>query len=228
MVFCELSMCNASALHTPEKMGHSFTIIQSNKIFLLLTLSVAFCGFSSVSAIAITAFGLTSFRHVAVVFVFPAFFYILLSALIFPHVGRVVWKGFFAGLVAVALYDLSRFPFIMAGWSDFIPSIGEWLFERQGTHPLIGYTWRYVGNGGGMGIAFALLLWVFSEKNKKRIQWGCAYGMFIFSGLIITLLVSPHGQTLMFALTPLNITGSFTGHVIYGIVLGYILQKSRL
>ena len=66
--------------------------------------------------------------------------------------------GFIAGIISVFLYDLSRVPYILGGWSDFIPKIGGWVTNTNEKNALLGYTWRYIGNGGGMGIAFFILM----------------------------------------------------------------------
>lgn len=202
------------------------TLDNKTNLSVPFQLMVALCGFASVSAIAINTFGIMTLREAAFTFTFPAFFLILSTAISFPKFGKLVLKGFIAGIIAVTLYDTSRLPFIIAGWQDFIPKIGDWLLEEEGTSPLIGYAWRYLGNAGGMGAAFAILFSLVGHNWRRQIvKIGMYYGLFIFACLMLTLLISPYGQELMFKLTPLNVAGSLTGHIIYGLVLGIVFNK---
>jgi hypothetical protein len=58
------------------------------------------------------------------------------------------------GLIAVFLYDCMRVPFIITGiWGDFIPKINMWLFNTSQPNWVVGYIWRYVGDGRFMGMA---------------------------------------------------------------------------
>ena len=82
--------------------------------------------------------------------------------------------------------------------------------------------WRYIGNGGGMGIAFALI--INSLYIKSEIIWiGLLYAIMIFSSL---LLVPADEQSMMFKITPFTFAGSLIGHVIYGLVLGWMERKN--
>jgi uncharacterized membrane protein YagU involved in acid resistance len=93
---------------------------------------------------------------------------------------------------------------------------------------LIGYLWRYIGNGGGMGIAFSLL---FEKADSAKINYlkGTVYGIFIFICLLmVVLIISQDGQKLMFKITPFTFSGSLLGHLIYGITLGALLNKGFL
>jgi hypothetical protein len=135
--------------------------------------------------------------------------------------------GFVFGLIAVALYDLFRVPFIMAGiWGDFIPSIGTWLVPDGNPHPIIGYLYRYIGDGGGMGMGFVALYPLLRRMIGNPILCGIGYGIFIWGGLLATLFLAPRGQELLFHATPLILTLSGTGHVIYGAVLGALMKRA--
>jgi hypothetical protein len=130
------------------------------------------------------------------------------------------------GLTAVFLYDATcRFPFMAAGiWQDFIPKIGCYLLRRDDMHWFVGYLWRYVGNGGGMGLAFYALYPLIS-KRIKPINAGLIYGTAIFCCLLITIYLSPSGRTYLF--TPTLVTGTLglLGHLVFGYVLGYGVKR---
>ncbi len=190
----------------------------------LLTLSLAFCGFSSVGAISLTMFQVGSLSLLFSIWVIPSIILISICGLAYPSRGILCLKGWLAGLVAVFLYDVSRVPFILAGWDDFIPQIGVWLLGRENAHPAFGYVYRYAGNGGGMGISFVLIAHVFNIR-MSLVKTAVIYGLAVFTCLMLTLIISPLGQDEMFEITPLTFTGSLIGHIIYGLVLGLMLRR---
>lgn len=190
----------------------------------LLTLTMAFCGFSSVGAISLTMFQVGSLSLLFSIWVVPSILLISICGLAYPQLGMLSLKGWLAGLVAVFLYDISRVPFILAGWDDFIPQIGVWLLGRENAHPALGYLYRYAGNGGGMGISFVLMAHVLNIR-KSLVQSAVIYGLAVFGCLMLTLIISPLGQDEMFKITPLTFTGSLIGHIIYGLVLGLVLKR---
>ncbi len=181
-------------------------------------------GFSAIGALAMHIMELVPLHRSAPLLVIPGFFFLVGVGIKYPAVGRLALKGWVAGVIAVTLYDLSRIPFILAGWNDFIPKIGDWALNAEGTHAVVGYAWRYIGNGGGMGIAFIVLMSMMNIKGKKVLA-GLIYGLFVFLCLDITLLVAPNGSQMMFEITPLIFTGSLIGHVVYGLVLGAMVQR---
>ncbi|MDZ4665900.1 MAG: hypothetical protein SGJ15_13560 [Bacteroidota bacterium] len=89
---------------------------------------------------------------------------------------------------------------------------------------LLGYTWRYIGNGGGMGIAFFILITQLNN-SKHLILKGLLFGLFIFSGLMMVLFFFEQTQHMMFKITLVSFTGSITGHIIFGLSLGYLAKK---
>lgn len=194
---------------------------------LALTLSLGFCGFSSVGSISLSMFQLGHLPFFFSIWVVPAILVISIASLAYPTLGKLCLQGWFSGLVAVLLYDVSRVPFILAGWDDFIPKIGVWLLQNESAHPLLGYLYRYAGNGGGIGISF-VLLYMLCFKSKNIVYMGIAFGLAVFSCLMLTLVFSPLGQDEMFRITVLTFTGSLIGHIIYGWVLGLMLRRFPL
>ena len=178
-------------------------------------------GMLPISSVALHALGWVPIRWMIIpniVMMSVCCFHLFNSAQLY----KLIRNGWISGLVAVLLYDLSRIPFIYAGWEDFIPGLGGWISGTQENFT-IGYVWRYFGNGAGLGLGFAILNYVFSFR--KLISAGLLYGIAVFLMLDIVLLLSENAQEMMFELTPLTITGSLVGHAMYGIVLGTMMKK---
>ena len=136
----------------------------------------------------------------------------------------LIIQGWVAGIIAVFLYDLSRIPFVYAGWDDFIPALGGWITKSEENF-MVGYLWRYLGNGAGLGIVFSMLSHYFSFK--KLIPAGFLFGIAVCVGLEIVLITSSSAQEMMFPITPLTCAGGITGHIVYGTVLGYMINQFR-
>lgn len=178
-----------------------------------------------VLAIALHAFGFIHMKHSAPFLVLPA----VLAAVVLclkqvPETPGVV-RGVLGGLLGVAAYDAARIPFVIMGiWPDFIPQMGAWIYGGDGTNMALGYFWRWLGDGGGMGLVFGLGCALFSWK-RHMVVTGTCYGIFIWSGLLGTIYFSAHGSTVLFPITPINFVASLIGHLIYGSVLGWTVAK---
>ncbi|MEW6468683.1 MAG: hypothetical protein AB1458_07150 [Bacteroidota bacterium] len=181
-------------------------------------------GFLPVLSLVFHCLGLISMPSCFLLLVFPAFAAMVALGAWLPAYGRLAWAGWLAGLLAVGLYDLSRIPYILYGWKDFIPNIGAWLSGTHDPDALIGYAWRYIGNGGGMGISFFVLLSLL-KPQKRLLLTGLIYGLFVFVCLMSILLIFDEAQRMMFRITAVSFTGSLTGHVIYGLVLGLLARR---
>lgn len=144
---------------------------------------------------------------------------------------RWALHGLVAGLVAVTAYDSLRLPMVFTKiWPDFIPRLGGWIIGDVPTNIPVGYAWRYVGDGGGIGMAFFVLcgtvgLWRFPALARRPVQLGVAYGIFVWSGLVATIALSSRGAELLFPLGWQSLGLSLTGHLIYGSVLGFYLRR---
>lgn len=183
-----------------------------------------FCaGFSPIGALCLAAFGLLPLPVGAALMVGPAFGAAVALAVPSPSLPA---RGWGLGILAVFVYDLiCRLPFVAMGvWHDFIPKIGDHLLVREGVHWSVGYLWRYLGNGGGMGLAFfavyPLALRIIGRRFHP-VTLGIAYGIVIYCCLLATLFLSPHGQEYLFVPTPQTAYLGFLGHVVFGAVLGY-------
>jgi hypothetical protein len=151
--------------------------------------------------------------------VLPAAGLIVLVSLRHPTWGRRALLGWVAGVLATGVYDLLRLGLVYAGlWDDPIPGIGRLALSDPNASYLWGYVWRFAGNGGGMGMAYAMLPW-------RGVRSGILYGTGIVSGLIVLLAVWPIAQAHFFPLTPATAAGGVAGHWVYGAVLGWLTAR---
>jgi len=148
--------------------------------------------------------------------------------------GRWARRGFLAGLLAVSGYDAVRLPMVVLGWwPDFIPRLGGWILGTGVPNPIVGYLWRYLGDGGGIGLAFFVTCGVLARIRPgllRRYPIGLAvgYGVFVWSGLVATIALSVRGAGLLFPLTPASLALSLLGHLIYGAILGVCLRGALI
>ena len=180
-------------------------------------------GFSPITALAIAIIGVLPLSVGTLLIVLPATLLGIGLALWFPAYGKLALKGLLIGLIAVFLYDCMRVPFILTGvWGDFIPKINMLLFNTSQPNWVVGYIWRYVGDGGYMGMAFTVAYCVLKPRVDSRIA-GVGFGLAIWVCLLGTLVLAPHGQEILFKLTLTTLSLSLLGHLIYGIALGMLL-----
>ncbi len=60
--------------------------------------------------------------------------------------------------------------YLLGLWDDFIPKMGTWLHSGTDTQTgaIVGYLWRYFGDGGGIGIAFFLIALALGLQHRSR------------------------------------------------------------
>ena len=87
--------------------------------------------------------------------------------------------------------------------------------------------WRYIGDGGGLGVAFYLLAFAvgldrWSRWPGKVVLAAAAFAVFpVWTGLVATvLLTSLDGGETLFHLRPDTLAITLVGHVIFGVVVG--------
>ncbi len=193
--------------------------------YFALFMGVAYfaIGFSPITALAIAIIGILPLSVSTLLIVLPATLLGIGLALWFPVYGKLALKGLMIGLIAVFLYDCMRVPFILTGiWGDFIPKINMLLFNTSQPDWIVGYIWRYVGDGGYMGMAFTVAYCVLKPRVDSRIA-GVVFGLAIWVCLLGTLVLAPHGQEMLFKLSLTTLSLSLLGHLIYGISLGMLL-----
>ena len=205
-----------------------FSTLIANPRNLALCFAYASIGFTPIGALALTIGGLWSLTVGTLVLIVPGIIAAIVLGIRYPRYGRLAAEGLAAGLVAVLVYDLVRWTFVGFGWwGDFIPNIGGWLNGTGEPDWILGYGFRWLGDGGGMGVTFMVAARTFLPHLARRapVALGIAYGLVIWMCLLITLIVSPEGQMMLFPLTALTLVLSWIGHVVYGAVLGAALSR---
>ena len=202
-------------------------IIARMMLFLLL---------ASLPILEISAdvFGLVSHRTSGTVLLLPLVAVLATVVTFFPHAtDSIVARGLVAGMVACLVYDGFRlFAVYVLGWmGDFIPTMGTWITGDAHNGALVGYIWRYLGDGGGLGVAFYLVAFAAGLQHWSRprvVLTAVGYAIFpVWTGLIATVALAPHGEQMMFRLTPSAIAITLIGHLVFGFVLGLGFLRGR-
>jgi hypothetical protein len=201
--------------------------LEGKRLDIFMSMAYFAIGFSPITALAFAIIGILPLGVMTLAFVLPAALLGVGLAVRFPAYRRLALKGLIVGLIAVFLYDCMRVPFILAGaWGDFIPNINKMLFNTTQPNFIVGYTWRYIGDGALMGMAFTVGFEVLKPRVDNRLA-GLAFGVAIWICLVLTLLIAPHGQQMLFRLTPVTLSLSLLGHLIYGAAIGCLLPRLR-
>jgi hypothetical protein len=223
------ALYDASPLHHRGIPNDAFPVGFPGWRTFAICLAYAAIGFTPIAALALTIGGLWSLQVGSLVLIAPGAIAAVVLGMYFPRHGRYAAEGLAAGLVAVLVYDVVRWTFVGLGWwGDFIPNIGGWLNGTGEPDWLLGYGFRWLGDGGGMGLAFMVMARTFMPRLTRAasIALGVAYGLSIWLCLLVTLIVSPEGQLMLFPLTAVTLLLSWIGHVVYGAVLGALLGRS--
>jgi hypothetical protein len=176
-------------------------------------------GFAAITSLGAALAGLVPLPYLFHFAVIPAFALMILLGIRYPAWGKRALLGLLAGMIATGVYDILRIGLMFAGlWGDPIPSIGRLALNDPSTQWYWGYVWRFIGNGGGMGVAFAMLPW-------RGVKLGIAYGTAVCLGLVALLYFFPIAQLHFFALTPPTAAGGMAGHWVYGAVLGWLTSR---
>src|SRR5918993_420025 len=163
-------------------------------------------GFAAITSLGVALAGAVPLPYGFHYAVIPAYTAMLLIGLRYPAWGKRALIGLVAGMIATGVYDILRLGLMLAGlWGDPIPSIGQLALNDPNAEWYWGYVWRFVGNGGGMGLAFAMLPW-------RGVKLGIAYGSAVCTGLVVLLYFWPVAQQHFFALTPATAAGGMAGH----------------
>jgi hypothetical protein len=213
-----LSRTARRAAAEDAKLLAAIRMLLSNPSLLPRVIYLAF-GFAAITSLGVALTGAVPLPYGFHYAVIPAYAVMTLVGLRYPAWGKRALFGLVAGMIATGIYDILRIGLMFAGlWGDPIPSIGQLALNDPDTPWYWGYVWRFVGNGGGMGVAFAMLPW-------RGVKLGIAYGSAICLGLVGLLYFWPASQQHFFALTPLTAAGGMAGHWVYGAVLGYLTAR---
>jgi len=213
-----LSRTARRAAAEDAKLLAAIRVLLSNPSLFPRVFYLAF-GFFAITSLVAALAGLVPLPYLFRFAVIPAYAIMALIGLCYPAWGKRALLGLLAGIIATGVYDILRIGLMFAGlWGDPIPSIGRLATGDPNIGWYWGYVWRFVGNGGGMGIAFAMLPW-------RGVKLGIAYGTAVCLGLVAILYYFPVAQVHFFALTPPTAAGGMAGHWIYGAVLGWLTAR---
>jgi hypothetical protein len=213
-----LSRTARRAAAEDAKLLAAIRVLFSNPSLFPRFLFLAF-GFAAITSLGVALAGAVPLPYGFHYAVIPAYTAMLLIGLRYPAWGKRALIGLVAGMIATGVYDILRLGLMLAGlWGDPIPSIGQLALNDPNAEWYWGYVWRFVGNGGGMGLAFAMLPW-------RGVKLGIAYGSAVCTGLVVLLYFWPVAQQHFFALTPATAAGGMAGHWVYGAVLGWLTAR---
>ena len=152
-----------------------------------------------------------------------------------PHrIDMIVGRGLIAGMVACIVYDGARLfaVHVLGLMGDFIPVMGSFVTGEPDTtgSAAVGYVWRYIGDAGGLGVAFfvvAFALGIDRWSNVYAVLAAVAFAVFpTWAGLMATVALLPHGEEMMFDLNPATVIITLVGHLIFGLFLGLAFLKA--
>lgn len=199
--------------------------VRQERIFMALIFFAV--GFSAITALAVAIFGWLSLDIAAYVFVWPSLVVWVIVGILYPEYGKLALRGFIIGVFACFFYDCMRFTTIGLGlWADFIPRIGMWLLHTDKPDWVVGYLWRYIGDGGFMSTTFVVGYRLLKPKIDITVA-AVLFGIAIWVCLVATVLLAPHGKDMLFVLTPVTFSLSLLGHIIYGFSIG-LLYRVRI
>lgn len=215
----DLSLNVDSAGYYPKLETHWMSVRQQ-RIFICLVFFAI--GFSAITALSLALIGWLALDTAAYILVWPAMVTWLLVGFLYPSYGKLALKGFIIGLLACLLYDCMRFIAIAFSlWSDFIPKIGMLLLHSEKPNWIVGYIWRYIGDGGLMSVSFVVAYRLLEPKLDVRIA-SVLFGIIIWLFLLAIIYLIPPG--ILFVLTPTTFFLSLLGHIIYGFSIGVLYR----
>jgi len=213
-----LSRTARRAAAEDAKLLAAIRMLLSNPSLFPRAIYLAF-GFAAITSLGVALTGAVPLPYGFHYAVIPGYTIMLLVGLRYPAWGKRALLGLLAGMIATGLYDVLRIGLMFAGlWGDPIPSIGRLATNNPDIPWYWGYVWRFLGNGGGMGVAFAMF-------PRRSVKLGIAFGSAICLGLVGLLYFWPVSQQHFFALTPPTAAGGMAGHWVYGAVLGYLTTR---
>jgi len=189
-------------------------------------------------AISVHVFGIAPMHLTAGLVVVPLTLLVLLLSLFAPlPEDRLVVAGVVWGVLATLVYDAVRLDtvYLLGLWGDFIPTVGTWIVDVDAgssvVGAIVGYVWRYVGDGGGIGVAFFVLVAATGLRRwgqRATVAAAVVFAVFpVWTGLVATVAIAPRGEQQMFPLTVTTVSLSLLGHLVFGLVLGLGCARCR-
>ncbi|BBX00663.1 hypothetical protein BST36_01000 [Mycolicibacterium moriokaense] len=185
-------------------------------------------------AISVEVFGLLPQSGITMVTI--ALVAVLATLIAFaPHrIDMIVGRGLIAGMVACIVYDAARLfaVHVLGLMGDFIPVMGSFVTGEPETagSAAVGYVYRYVGDAGGLGVAFfvvAFAIGIDRWKNLYAVLAAVGFAVFpTWAGLMATVALAPHGEERMFPLNAATVIITLVGHLVFGLFLGLAFLKA--
>lgn len=197
---------------------------------LRLAALVVLIGALPIVAIPIDFLGILPIQKTALFIMLPLFL-VAVPVLWGKKEGRVLVLGLAAGLVATFAYDIFRWGFISIGvLQDFFPLLGGEIRGDHENNLLLGYAWRYFGDGGGLAIVYfmgAAVFWKWAVLRRFPVLAGIAFGVTVWSGLVLTTILTDKGKEILFVPSFAPMFATWLGHVVYGTMLGFAYMFFR-
>jgi hypothetical protein len=219
----------AIADRIPRTVGQRPSKWLAARVMLILVLAAM-----PILAIPVEVFGLVSQSTTSIVLI--VLLAVLAAFMVFaPHrIDMIVGRGLIAGMVACIVYDGARLfaVHVLGLMGDFIPVMGSFVTGEPETtgSAAVGYVWRYLGDAGGLGVAFfviAFALGIDRWSNTKAVLAAVTFAVFpTWTGLIATVAVAPRGEEMMFPLNTATFSITLIGHLIFGLFLGLAFLKA--
>ena len=185
-------------------------------------------------AISVEVFGLVSQSTVAMVTI--TLVAVLATLIAFaPHrIDMIVGRGLIAGMVACIVYDGARLfaVHVLGLMGDFIPVMGSFVTGEPDTtgSAAVGYICRYLGDAGGLGVAFfvvAFAIGIDRWKNVYAVLAAVAFAVFpTWAGLMATVALSAARRGDDVSLNIATVIITLVGHLIFGLFLGLAFLKA--
>ena len=166
---------SAIADRIPRTMGQRPSKWLAARVMLVLLLAAM-----PILGISVDVFGLVSQSTTSIVVI--ALCAVLGAIITFaPHrIDMIVGRGLIAGMVACIVYDGARLfaVHVLGLMGDFIPVMGSWVTGEPDTagSAAVGYVWRYIGDGGGLGVAFFVVAFALGIDRWSNTQGGAGRG----------------------------------------------------
>jgi cation diffusion facilitator family transporter len=181
---------------------------------------LAAAGLAPVGALAVHAAWGVPLSLLLMVAVLPAALGAVLAGIAHPELGRDALLGWLAGVLATVPYDALRWGALGLGVvsGDPVPGWGEALGAED--QALAGYAFRYLGDGGGLGLTLGVLG---GHRVRTATAWGSAVGL----GLFAWLALFPAASETLFLLEGESIAVVGAGHLVWGASCGGLLVALR-
>jgi hypothetical protein len=153
----------------------------------------------------------------------PAWVALFLQGARDPAWRRTLVVAVLCGMLACLIYDGVRLALTaLGGLRDGIPNIGRMLVGDLSAPAsdvvALAYYYRYLGDGGGLALAFLV-------GGRYGVRAGMAFGASVCLCLWATLALFPLARVLLFPLTPYALAMTMAGHLVFGGVLGWLLSR---